>query len=187
MRRSLFVIAGLALLVCWAPPAAAKGPTSAQLTGPGLRSPIELTTAMGVIADRTHASSLVFGLAGDTALAGSPPDVRRGPEYRLRFSVDLAAGGRQIVLDQHVFPFAEGGALVFTPPGQRNPFAPDALPGGWSHADPGLTDALVDAGVPTPAAPAEPSPGRAWLPLAGVVLVLAGAGAARAARARRSV
>jgi hypothetical protein len=47
--------------------------------------------------------------------------------------------------------FAAGGAITYTPPGQRLFDSEEPAPGGWFVADTALTDLLVAAGVPVPA------------------------------------
>jgi len=124
-------------------PASAKGPTAIEITGPGLDEPIRLDFRSG----RTTTMSWHVDVAfGDPAYSTAPTE-RLGPRYAATFT--LAGPDRDQTIRKHLYPFAESGPLVETPPGQT--LYGEELASGWQLADDTLDSQLVSLGVPAPA------------------------------------
>ena len=76
-----------------------------------------------------------------------------GPRYAVRYRVPT--GGRPATITQTLYPYAAGGALVYTRPGQ--PLYGRTTPGGWFRVLPTVKPLLVRRGLPATApAPAAP-------------------------------
>jgi hypothetical protein len=192
MNRFSTVLAVTALALVLPAVAAAKGPASGTVSGPGLDRPIELTGlgepgSVGTLGRVVEYGGLFAALGGSDwgTLLGERPPGDLGPRYTATFVMrDRAAR----TVHQHVYPYAQPRPLTYTPPGQK-PFGTTAMGGGWFVADAELKVALVEAGLP-PAPPATPS-GRGWelpqpllLASAAAAALLAFAGAALLARRR---
>ena len=183
------LVATAAVAACaTAGPAAAKGAESATLTGPGLDDGITFT-GTGEPGSGTKLGRLAGASGIYPALFGEPhgrfesrPKGDLGPRYTLSFTMPGPDGAADTVR-QHVYPYAEGGAVTFTPAGQ--PFFGNRSLGGWYRADE-LREVLVSAGLPKMSegiddgAPAgEIALGPLWLLAA---LAVAGLGAAAVVR-----
>ena len=185
--RLLIAVALCALVLPVA--AFAKGPTDATITGPGLAKPLRLggprALAPGqpleVLATHGGFFDVAWGGAPETTLADSPTK-RLGPKYRVSYLVP-GPSGRTDRIRQDLYPYARGGPVTYTPPGQRF-FDGRRTNGGWFRATPRVKTVLVAAGLPRPVT-AAPQPvsndeGRAvplgaWA-LGGALLVAAAAG-----------
>ena len=188
MRR-LAVVTGVALvLASTMSPAWGKGPVEASLRGPGLEEPVTLGGG-------ENAGSDVMMLAESAGLfpalffeSPSPmerhrPEGRLGPRYSVDYSIPAPVGGSATVI-QYVYPYAAGGPVTYTPPGQ--PFLEGEAEddksffthGGWFEATSLLKSTLVSAGLPSepppplekPSAPTPVTP-VIWPVIGGVVLL----------------
>jgi hypothetical protein len=151
MRRRILVAVVLAAGVALVPTAAdAKGAKEMTVRGPELAAPIRLAnTADATISPNAIATkSGLFISRSDRLTAGRPPG-RLGPRYVASYRW-LVGPQKTALLRQELYPFAEGGALSYTRPGQRVLHVPSR--GGWYRAGAELTLLLVAAGVPVPAA-----------------------------------
>ncbi|MGQ0805906.1 MAG: hypothetical protein ACT4PI_18875 [Actinomycetota bacterium] len=148
--RTLLASSLGALLTLVPGTADAKGAQDATVTGPGLEQPLRLGTqaAAGELAQK---AGLYEGLFGSTtvALAASAPAGDLGPRYVAEYRLSAGPDG-SVEVRQELYPFAPGGAVTHTPPGQQ-PIESESSPGGWFPAGAALTDLLVAAGVPAPA------------------------------------
>jgi hypothetical protein len=97
-----------------------------------------------------------------------------GPQYRLTYRFDFGPGNPEQVVRQVLYPYAEGGPVTYTPPGQRQTGAEDLtgmgfdmpIPGGWFRPNSGFFQYLVEHGFPATnplavapeAAPIDPVP-----------------------------
>jgi hypothetical protein len=137
--------------------AAAKGAQRLTLTGPGLATPIQLTNspesvrAMHRIAE--HAGLYKYG--SDRVLAHRPAG-DLGPRYVATYDLVIAQS-TTTPLCQEMYPFAAGGAVVYTPPGQRVGGG-TRRPARWYQAGTELTMRLVAVGVPVPTSFVMPVP-----------------------------
>jgi hypothetical protein len=187
MRKITFAVALLALAT--APAALAKGPTHAEITGPGLAHPIVYNGyGEGGVGGGGFASFVegvgffpaMFGQQPNPMLAGRPRG-ELGPAYTIRYRVPTGDSPATIV--QTLYPYAAGGAVVYTKPGQR--LFGTATPGGWFRAWSSVKLLLVDRGLPATAPVTTGSDGRNWLLWAAVALLVAIAAVFSGSRLRR--
>ena len=178
MKGILWTVAALTLLAFPAP-GAAKGPSAATLEGPGLEARLPLRgdlTAGGLI-------PAMFGQVPDPMLAKRPKG-DLGPKYVVTYVLPgpTATADR---IRQELYPYANGGPVTYTPPGQPFYAAERTTRGGWFRAGPNLKATLVASGLPATAR-AGSSDGFALGELLqpGLVLVLLLAGTVFALRRR---
>jgi hypothetical protein len=146
MRRLAFVIFLAALL---APAALAKGPSAASVTGPGLGKAVSVkgTEESGALGDLTQYSGFfpaAFGQQPDPMLHGRPAG-KLGPRFTIRYLVP-GPNSERFRITQDLYPYAKGGALTYTKPGQR--IFDMRTRGGWYLGGPALKQTLVRAGLP---------------------------------------
>ena len=172
----LAILGALAALVATAP-AAAKGPSTASLTGPGLDHALPVK-GEGESGPGTPLGSLVElgGFFPQVFLQVPDPTKRTrpagdlGPRYRITYRVPGPHGTSTLVQD--VYPYAKT-PVTYMSPDQRF-WGVNHTHGGWFVAGPGLKVTLVAAGLPeSPPAGGDGSFPWAWtLAGAGVVVVL---------------
>jgi hypothetical protein len=156
MRRlSLLALAVAALTVVGA--ASGKGPIAATIDGPGTGGGITLGGSgepgsgapLGNFADHAGFFPAVFSQTPDPMLESSPSS-DLGPRYTVTYDVP-GPNGREDRLVQDLYPYATGGPVTFTKPGQSF-FGRERTRGGWFQAPPALMDTLVEVGLPATAA-----------------------------------
>lgn len=132
--------------------AAAKGPVSASISGPGLERPLVLTgdgegpgTPLGTLAAATGFFPQLFGQSPDPTLATRPRGTL-GARYAVVYVVPGPNGIRSRIV-QHLYPYAKPVVLTYMKPGQRF-WEGDTAHGGWYRATAGLKRMLVRAGLP---------------------------------------
>jgi len=158
MRRFLLLATAgaLAALVATAP-AAAKGPSTASLTGPGLDHALPVK-GQGEGGSGTPLGSLVMvgGFFPQVFLETPDPTTRTrpagdlGPRYRVMYRVPGPNGTSTLVQD--VYPYAET-PVTYMSPGLHF-WGTNRTHGGWFVAAAGLKAALVKAGLPESPPPA---------------------------------
>ena len=150
MRRVIVVGAALALLLLAALPAQAKVAGEATISGPGLPGggSINLDGSDG-------GGWAAFSGLLDVGAVGmeQPPTNDLGPRYEVVLDVRQPPQKRDIV--QHLYPYAEGGPLLYTAPGQR--LLDFEAPSGWAAATTDLMDMLYEAGLPESAPAPDPA------------------------------
>ena len=178
MRRLLLLASAgtLAALVATAP-AAAKGPSTASLTGPGLDHTLPVN-GEGEAGPGTPLGSLVElgGFFPQMFLSVPDPTIRTrpagdlGPRYRVAYRVPGPHGTSTVVQD--VYPYAKT-PVTHMSPNQRF-WGLNRTHGGWFVAGPGLKVTLIAAGLPEspPAAGGGSFPWAWTLAGAGALLVL---------------
>ena len=211
MKPRVLAMLALAVLLAAVPDAAqAKGATAATINGGGPGGlpggPISLrgdgepgaSTDLGMLAQGTGLYSVVFGGDPGAVLKAAPTD-RLGPHYTITWTFPDPTGGKDRKVRQHVWPYAAGGPVTFTPAGP--PVLDTTTRGGWYQGFDGLRAQLIELGLPNrqplapPAAtapvvppPASPQPAPATWPrvatIVGGLLVLATVAAAVALRRR---
>src|SRR6185503_18577283 len=168
----LAIFGALAALVATAP-AAAKGPSTASLSGPGLDHALPIK-GEGESGPGTPLGSLVElgGFFPQVFLQVPDPTKRTrpagdlGPRYRITYRVPGPHGTSTLVQD--VYPYAKTPVTYMTP--DQRFWGVNHTHGGWFVAGPGLKVTLVAAGLPeSPPAGGDGSFPWAW--------TLAGAGA----------
>jgi hypothetical protein len=187
MRRYLFAAAvvGLALPAV----AAAKGPVSATISGPGLERSLAIKgdgegpgTALGTLASSSGFFAQMFGQSPDPTLA-SRPSGTLGPRYTVVYTVP---GPDTSTLTQDLYPYASGGPVSHLLPRQRF-WGTQETVGGWFRGNAELKQMLVRAGLPQTApalARARAGSTRSVAIAAGFGLVVAGAALAALRRRR---
>lgn len=153
MRRLPPIIV-LLLVLAAAPSASAKGPSHAEISGPGLAHPIVFKgygepgadSAFGRLVDGLGFFPAAFGQQPSPMLSARPRG-DLGLRYAVRYRVPT--GGRPVTITQSLYPYAPGGALVYTRPGQ--PIFGTVVPGGWFRALPAVQPLLVHRGLPAAA------------------------------------
>ena len=153
MRKYLLAAA----LVALALPAlaAAKGPASASVSGPGLDGPLAIRgdgegpgTALGNLTTASGFFPQMFGQSPDPTL-GSRPTGTLGVRYKVVYIVPGPNDIRSRVI-QFVYPYAKPVALTYMKPGQSF-WEGERTHGGWFRASASLKRMLVRAGVPASA------------------------------------
>jgi len=166
----------------------AKGPDAATIEGAGLAAPIAV--------DGNHGGSSFTDLREETGfmpaafretpdpMMRTAPTTELGPKLVITWRVP-AEGGAAGSIRQDVYPYADGGPLVYTEPGQTFLHTEHTY-GGWYRAVPALTASLRRLGVPAPAASQTPTtvakqappPDSTWTgPLLVALAIAVGAGA----------
>jgi hypothetical protein len=118
-RRCLLALIPAIALVLACVPAEAKGrdPVKAVIRGPGLVEPILIRGNMGFPpGDRYWAFALtMFGSSSDPSSRSRLSTGDLGPRYLVHY-VEPCCGHR---VRQYLYPYAAGGPVTYTPPGQR--------------------------------------------------------------------
>ena len=178
MRKLLLLatVGALAALVATAP-AAAKGPSTASLSGPGLDRAVPIK-GEGESGPGTPLGSLVElgGFFPQVFLQVPDPTKRTrpagdlGPRYRITYRVPGPNQGAGTLV-QDVYPYAKA-PVTYMSPNQRF-WGLNRTHGGWFVAGPGLKLTLVAAGLPeSPPAGDGGSFPWAWTLAGAVVLVV---------------
>jgi hypothetical protein len=166
MKPRVLAVAALAALLLAIPTAAqAKGATAASISGGGPGGlpggPITLkgngepgsSTDLGMLAQGSGLYTVVFGDDPNAVLKAAPTD-RLGPRYTIAWTFPDPNGGKDRKVIQHVYPYAAGGPVTFTPAGQ--PVLDMTTRGGWYQGFDGFRTQLIELGLPNrkPLAPA---------------------------------
>jgi hypothetical protein len=154
MRRYVIAAALVSALVLPAL-AAAKGPVSASISGPGLDGSLAMRgdgegpgTALGTLAAAGGFFAQMFGQSPDATLASRPKGTL-GPRYTAIYLVPGPNAIKSRVV-QYIYPYAEPVAVTYMKPGQRFWDGRKAH-GGWYRASAGLKRVLLRAGLPAKA------------------------------------
>jgi hypothetical protein len=141
----------LAVLAAAALPsvAAAKEPSQASISGPGLKKTLAMregveytSTPIGRLTTDSGFFPSVVDQSPDPMLAGRPAG-RLGPKYTIVWTVPADTTTR---VKQDVYPYASGGAVAYTRPGQ--PIFDGVTTGGWFRGGAPLKQTLVRLGLP---------------------------------------
>jgi hypothetical protein len=177
MKRLIVIpIAVFALLAPGS--AAAKGPSEAKITGPGLSSALTITgvgegnvsTDLGVLVQDAGFFAQVFGQSPSPLLSAKPEQL--GPRYLVSYTVP---GPSTSTLEQELYPYAAGGLVSYMRAGQTF-WDTQSTVGGWYRGTGRLKAMLIKAGLPKSAVAtrgrAAMSPGRKIAIGAGAGIVL---------------
>ena len=159
MKRLIVALVALSALVV-AGSAAAKGPSEAKITGPGLSSALTIkgvvegdtSTDLGLLVNDAGFFPQAFGQSPTPLLRAQPQDL--GPRYTVTYTVP---GPTTSTLEQELYPYAAGGPASFMRPGQTFCDSQTTV-GGWYRGTPQLKTMLVRAGLP-----ASPPPERDFI------------------------
>ena len=141
----VLVLAALAVPVA----ASAKGPTEGSITGPGFSKTVKVVydggggSAGDNLTQQSGFFPASFGQSPDPMLHGKPAGPL-GPRYAISWKLPGGAGGATFRIRQDLYPYARGGAVTFTKPGQ--PIFDLTTRGGW-YRDPALKRTLVSLGL----------------------------------------
>jgi hypothetical protein len=187
MKRLVFTaFAAVALLLPAA--AAAKGPSEAKISGPGLSSTLTITgngegdtsTDLGVLVEETGFFPEAYGQYPNPLLRVKPTGL--GPRYTVVYTVP---GPTTSTLEQELYPYATGGPVSHMRPRQRF-WGTQLTPGGWYRGTTALKDMLVRAGLPQTAVAVRRHTGSRVVGVAAAAgVVLTGAALALVRRRRR--
>jgi hypothetical protein len=168
MKRLVLLLASIALVSAGA--ADAKGPSSAQIEGPGLDKPIRLSGD----AESNDATAspfyrfvqevgffpAVFCCQQPNPMLPAAPKGALGPKYTIVYAVP-GPESKLYRIRQELYPHASGGPLVHTVPGQRI-FGTMQTSGGWFRAEPSLNSRLISLGLPAKEPGSSGLSGGAW-------------------------
>lgn len=189
MIRLSLVAAVLAVLVVPAG-AAAKEPSRASISGPGFSKTLKMQdlehfsgTKLAELTDESGFFPSAVGQSPNPMLPGRPSG-RLGPRYSIVWTVPGPPGKTVHEVRQDLYPYARGGAVTYTKPGQ--PIFDMKTKGGW-YRNPMLKDTLVGLGLSVRAPQTSSDSGTSLALLAGIGIpgVLAAVGVAVAMRRRR--
>jgi hypothetical protein len=158
------MVAALTLLALAPTAALAKGASAATIDGGGPggpgnspSGPITLGgngepgsgTDLGTLAELSGLFPAMFGQSPDPMLDAAPtPTGRLGARYTITWTIPDGSGtARQI--RQDVYPYAAGGPVTYTKPGQL--VFDESTRGGWYKASDGLRQHLISLGLPNKA------------------------------------
>src|SRR5215467_7891544 len=162
---ALAVAMSIAAALTLATPALAKGATQARITGPGLAHAIVIsvhgeatgpTSRLGTLAWQTGLFAVLFGPSGNipapARLAGAPPAGTLGPRYTLIYTVPGVTPNPTSAMYGHIrqdlYPWAAGGPVIYTPPGQQGFNGGTVQAAGWFRGRPPLARVLAQIGLP---------------------------------------
>jgi hypothetical protein len=178
-RLIVVVVAALALLVPGS--AAAKGPSEAKITGPGLSSALTIkgvgegdpSTDLGVLVQDAGFFPEVFGQTPSPLMSAQPTQL--GARYLVTYT--MPGGATAGTLEQELYPYAADGPVTFMRPGQKF-WDTQSTVGGWYRGTVRLKQMLIKAGLPKSAVSTR---GRAAISRTKTIAIGTGAGLALAA------
>jgi hypothetical protein len=193
---------GVVVALLFVPAAAhAKGPNGATIDGGELAAPITVSGSAGEgglhdVIEGSGFMAAAFEEQPDPMLKAPPAD-DLGPKFVLTWHVPNGTATAD-VLHQDLYPYAAGGPVTYTEPGQ--PFMlTQRTHGGWFRSTSSFLVTLTELGLPAtrpavPAPAAAPAPahvpanGTAWpvLPALVIMSIAAATAVVVAARRRRS-
>jgi hypothetical protein len=160
--RGKALLVGMVMVLAMAGPAVAKGVIGeANISGPGLGRGSGTAGGGGGMrieapaADRMWEGGIVDDRKEDSVseLGLSPADL--GPRYLVTYRFDFGSGPEGEALRQELYPYAKGGPVTYTPPGQKftgeenlTGMEAPSIPSGWFQATPDFFEYLVDRGLP---------------------------------------
>ena len=162
IKLSLLLAAVVALAL--AGPASAKWIDTATITGPGVERPI--VTGGEFLFDSSGFYAATFGPTTD--LLPAPPTKRLGPRYTVLYSLP---GPERVRVRQDLYPYAAGGPVTYTDPGQPL-YDGQRTRGGWYAGTRDLKDAVASIGLPRTAPALRDRDRHLWLlePTGAIVL-----------------
>jgi hypothetical protein len=130
--------------------ASAKEPSQASISGPGFSKSILPTsgnewgeTPLALLTDLSGFFPSAVGQSPDPMLHHKPTAL--GPRYTIVWTVPGPPGPATHRVRQDLYPYARGGAVTYTKPGQ--PIFEGTTQGGW-YRSPELKNTLVAMGLP---------------------------------------
>ena len=168
--------------------ALAKEPSSASISGPGFDKTLRVSnvehfdgTRLAALTETSGFFPSAMGQTPNPMLSGRPAG-RLGPRYTITWVVPGPPGKTVHRVRQDLYPYARGGAVTYTKPGQ--PIFDMTTVGGW-YRNLELKRTLVGFGLPARAPKGSSGTNYALLAGIGIPGALVAAGAAYALRRRR--
>ena len=190
MRTKLLIAIVGVVVLGWAAPASAKGPSEGVLEGDGLDQAIvigygEGAPGAGDLIGDVGFFEVTFGSVPRQALDDAPTD-DLGPRLRLTWTVPGPDGEDDLVV-QDIYPYAAGGPVTYTAPGQPF-FESEQTVGGWFRAPNRLLASLQALGLPDERdlSVGGHGGGTRWAPIGGSLVAMLVLGAGLAVFGRRS-
>lgn len=154
MRRYLIGAAAVVAALSLPAAAAAKGPSSASISGPGLDRQLAVAgdgelgqgTPLGTLVSLGGFMAQMYGQMPSATLKAQPKSSALGPRYRIVYIVPGPNAIRSRVV-QVFYPYAKPVPLTYMKPGQSYWGSRKTL-GGWFRSSTALTRALVSTGLP---------------------------------------
>ena len=152
MKSLRVVLLAVAVALLVAPAAHAKGPSKAEVRGPGLDKAIvfrggeDFGTPLGDFVQSVGFFPSVFTQTPDP-MQRSHPAGALGPKYTVTYTVP-GPNGERFILRQAIYPYAKPTPVSYMAPGQRI-FEGMKTRGGWYVSDSSLRATLVRAGLPS--------------------------------------
>jgi hypothetical protein len=151
--RALGVAVLAAVLIAIPTSALAKGASAATIDGPGLAAPITLRgggepgsgTGLAELSEQAGLFAAMFGEADQGQVLSGRPGGALGPRYTVSYTVPVDQGS--VELRQDLYPYAAGGPVSYTRPGQPLWSGEQAV-GGWFRAPATLPATLTSLGLP---------------------------------------
>ena len=151
-RLAICALAAATAALALAATAVAKGPSEASISGPGGGGPYNFTgsgesggTPLGNLTEEAGFFPATFGQQPDPMLSERPGGAL-GPKYTITYTVP-GPDGKDDLIRQDLYPYAKGGPLTYTAPGQPF-FEVEETHGGWFRGYSSLKQTLVAAGLP---------------------------------------
>jgi hypothetical protein len=151
MKRWHFLVICAAAALAVPGVAAAKGPSSATITGPGLDKPLavqgtgegDTSTPLGLLVMDGGFFPEVFGQSPNPLLRQRPASL--GSRYVVTYT--MPSDSTADTLHQDLYPYAVGGPVTYMAPAQRF-WGGQVTNGGWYRGSSALKVQLIAAGMP---------------------------------------
>lgn len=160
MLRSSVLLLAAAVALALPAAAAAKGPTKASITGPGLNAPLavegwgegDTSTPLGLLVMEGGFFPQVYSQSPNPMLK-KQPKTQLGSKYEV--SYELPGESSTDTLRQDLYPYATSGVVTYMSPNQVF-WGTQRTIGGWFRGTAALKDQLVALGLPA----TDPNPTR---------------------------
>jgi hypothetical protein len=155
MKRVLPALAALAVALLLPAAAAAKGPSTATIAGPGLDHALEIkgdgeggsATQLGILVEGGGFFAQVYDPTPRLTTKARPGG-QLGPRYDVTYVVPGPNGDS--TLKQDLYPYAATGPLTYMTPAQKF-WGSQSTNGGWYRGSAQLKQMLVRVGLPATA------------------------------------
>ena len=160
MRARIMILVVVGVVLAFGGTAQAKGPSGAEITGAGIATPIAVDrdSVHANLVEETGLYAAAFGQEPNPMLTVAPGG-ELGPRFTIAWTLPWSDGRDKTLyqIDQDVYPYAAGGPVVYTAPGQIF-YGSERTRGGWFRAPATLVARMRTLGVPDLDAIAPPAP-----------------------------